>query len=502
MKYPDLPVYLILMLLTSCSRVPDWFGSEISISSDKPNIVLIVADDHGFGDAGCYGNDLIKTPNIDHLASEGILFTHGYCTSPSCSASRSVILTGLYNHANAHFGHQHSYHHFRAFEYLKSLPVYLEELADYKTVRIGKYHVGPEEVFRFRHVLRADGRNPVAMADSCKSFIESSENAPFFLYFCTNDPHRGGGKVASNPYRPDRFGNKDEGYPGVERAIPDPGNVKVAPFMPDLPETRSELVQYYESVNRVDQGVGRLMDHLKAAGIWDNTVVIYISDNGIAFPGAKTNIYEPGIRLPLIVKDLNGLGQGGVNSALINWADVTPTILDYAGILEEAKEALKKTLESSSYPNFSTGPIDNFHGHSIKAILHKPEPTDWQETYASHTFHEVTMYYPMRSIITKKYKLIWNIAHPLAYPHASDLWESATWQGALRSENKMYGLRSIEDYSYRPEFELYDLQSDPNEVANLADQVQHQEVLEAMKLRLRSFQERTNDPWLVKWEHE
>lgn len=491
----------LLLAFCACSPTAEKPNDQTQ-ASGKPNIVLIVADDHGFGDAGCYGNNMIKTPNIDQLAADGIRFTHGYCTSPSCSASRSVILTGLYNHANAHFGHEHDYHHFRAFEYLKSLPVYLEELASYKTARIGKYHVGPESVFHFQQTLQADGRNPVAMADSSKAFIEGNKNSPFFLYYCTHDPHRGGGVVESNPYRPDRFGNKDEGYPGVQRMMQEPNQVRVAPFLPELPETRAELVQYYESVNRVDQGVGRLVAHLKSAGVWDNTVVIYISDNGIAFPGAKTNIYEPGIRLPLIVKNLNGKDQGTVNNSLVNWADLTPTILDFAGVLQQAKVDLENSLRSGNYQNFSTGPIDDFHGRSFKGILDIERPDGWDETFASHTFHEVTMYYPMRSIITKKYKLIWNIAYPLAYPHASDLWESATWQGALNSEEKMYGPRSIEEYSHRPEFELYDLESDPDEVSNLAEQVQYQEVLQAMKLRLRSFQERTNDPWLVKWEHE
>ena len=93
-----------------------------------PNIVLIVADDHGTNDLGCYGNPAVKTPNLDKLAGEGVRFTRAHCTSASCSASRSVILTGLYNHANGHFGHMHHFHHFSAFDHVYSLPVLLEEI--------------------------------------------------------------------------------------------------------------------------------------------------------------------------------------------------------------------------------------------------------------------------------------------------------------------------------------------------------------------------------------
>lgn len=109
----------------------------IRTRSKLPNIVLIVADDHGTNDLGCYGNAAVHTPNLDSLASEGIRFTKAHCTTASCSASRSVILTGLYNHANGQFGHQHHYHHFSAYDHVYSLPVFLEQLAGYQTGRIG-----------------------------------------------------------------------------------------------------------------------------------------------------------------------------------------------------------------------------------------------------------------------------------------------------------------------------------------------------------------------------
>jgi len=145
-----------LVFISGCSG--DEKGSA-GKANDRPNIILIVSDDHGRGDLGCYGNTNIATPNLDYLASQGLRFDNAYCTTSSCSASRSVILTGLYNHANGQFGHQHHFHHFRTFETVRSLPVLLSD-AGYETVRIGKYHVGPEEIYDGGKLQGPDLREP------------------------------------------------------------------------------------------------------------------------------------------------------------------------------------------------------------------------------------------------------------------------------------------------------------------------------------------------------
>jgi len=446
----------------------------------RPNVVLIVSDDHGRETLGCYGNPAIKTPNLDGLAAEGVRFTNAFCTSASCSASRSVILSGMYNHANGQYGHQHSYHHFISFDKIKTLPVVLTE-AGYRTGRIGKYHVAPEYVYQFDVALPGNSRSPVQMADNCRDFISSSRQ-PFFLYFCTSDPHRGGGVAKDLPGRPDRFGNRAKGgYPGIKEVTYDPKDVIVPPFLPDIPECRAELAQYYQAASRVDQGVGRLLDVLKEAGQYDNTLIIYISDNGVAFPGAKTTLYEPGMNLPCIVRRPGQRKKGIRCDALINYADLAPTICDFAGALSGQ---------------------NTFQGRSFKPVLEQEHPKGWDVTYASHTFHEITMYYPMRVVRERKYKLIWNIAHGLDYPFASDLWASSTWQATLRDKRKYYGKRTVEAYLHRPEFELYDLENDPHEVNNLTDNPQYSEVLEELKAKLKTFQKRTKDPWIVKWQYE
>lgn len=447
-------------------------------TTDQPNIILFVSDDHGLDALGCYGNPVIQTPNLDRLAKQGIRFTSAYCTSASCAASRSVILTGLYGHATGSYGHVHDYHHFSTYDTVQSLPVRIEQ-AGYLTARVGKYHLAPESVFRFNKVLKADPRSTVEMANACQDVIQSTQ--PFFLYFCPDDPHRG------HPFNPDpwdapnSFGNRAEGYPGVKAVKYDPADVLVPPFLPDTAECRQELAEYYQSVSRIDQGFGRLMELLEKAGKRDNTVVIYLSDNGIAFPGAKTTVYEPGIKLPCIIHDPRTEHSGLVNQAMITWADLTPTILNWA---------------NAAYTD------NDFHGRSIVPILGETNPAGWDEVYASHNFHELTMYYPMRVIREGHYKLIWNIAWRLEYPFASDLWAASTWQGIYRTDQENFGKRKVKDYLFRAEFELYDLSSDPGELINLTHNKAHTKTLERLQFKLKAWQKKTNDPWQIMWNHE
>lgn len=458
--------------------------SLAAVDPSERNVVLIVADDLGL-DMGCYGNLAIKTPHLDALAGDGTRFTHAFCTTASCSASRSVILSGLHNHANGQYGHQHVYNKFSSFPELKTLPVRLSE-AGYRTGLVGKYHVAPADVYRFQTKIPGNSRNPVAMANNARSFVTKKSDAPFFLYFCTSDPHRGGGIVASDPLKPDRFGNRPQGYPGIESVTYAPDDVIVPPFLPDTPTCRAELAQYYESVSRVDQGVGRLIEVLKEAGKYENTLIIFISDHGIAFPGAKTTVYEPGLNSPCIVR-LPGTNQRGLASdAMISWVDITPTILDFAGALPSSKDT-KLSLQ----------------GRSFLAAIDNPDAEGWDRVFASHTFHEITMYYPMRVVRERRFKLIWNIAHQLPYPFASDLWAAPTWQHQYQEGmDAMYGKRTVGDYIQRPRFELYDLQQDPHETNNLADDPAHRETLERLKADLKKFQRQTHDPWILKWEYE
>ncbi|GAB4021580.1 sulfatase family protein [Spirosoma koreense] len=458
------------------------------VADARPNIVLIVADDHGREAVGCYGNPAVRTPHIDQLAAEGTRFTNAFCTTASCSPSRSVLLTGLHNHANGMYGLQHQEHHFSSFDTVRSLPVLLAQ-AGYRTARIGKFHVAPEPVYHFQQVLSGGtvndpasiGRSPVEMARLCYPFLNEKADRPFFLYFATDDPHRSNsvdpnGSPVFDGSKPNLFGNRPGGYPQVGDHFYQPRDVRVPAYLPDTRACRAELAQYYEAISRLDQGVGRLVEYLKETGQYDNTLIIYLSDNGAPFPGAKTTLYEPGMRLPCIIKLPKPLKHGFVQDAMISWVDITPTLLDFAGVGTAASQ-----------------------GRSFKNHIEQASITGWDEVYASHSLHEVTMYYPMRVLRERRYKLIYNIAHALPYPMALDLYNSFTWQDIRRSGQKRYGKRTVTAFLNRPRFELYDLQTDPDEVHNLAADPRYHPTLTRMQAKLKQFQQQTGDPWLSKW---
>jgi len=467
----------------------------------KMNVVMIVADDLG-QQLGCYGDPVVKTPNIDRLAAEGIRCTRAYCTTASCSPSRSVILSGLHNHANGQLGLAHNVHHFAGYESVRSLPLLMTS-AGYRTCRIGKLHVAPEYVAKFefaRDIGIQGARNPIQMAKNAKEWIEEKDSRPFFLYFCPTDPHRGPGPVdyANHHEQPDF-------YSGVTAEIYDPANIRVPEWLPDRPEVRRDLAEYYQSISRFDAGIGALIQSLHETNHWDDTLILLLSDNGPPIPGAKTTLYEPGIHLPLIVRD-PALSRRGTCDALITWADLVPTILEIcqipvpSGVTVQAvenqgHESAKATKAKTPY---------GFHGRSFLKDLADEHPGNPRDIFFSHTFHEVTMYYPMRAVRSGRYKLIWNIAHPLPFPFAQDLYQSAVWQETLKRKapDELYGLRSVKTFLQRPEFELYDLEADPGERTNLATSVEHSATLKSLQEKLRKFQKETEDPWLSKWEYE
>ncbi len=505
-------------------------GLWAGVQAQPRNILVFIADDHG-QDTGAYGNPVVKTPNLDRLAAEGTRFTEAFATTASCSASRSVILTGLHNHRTGQYGHEHSWHHFRSFDDLKSLPVLLAG-AGYRTGQIGKYHVGPEPVFHFEEYIAGDSRNAYEMAENVRPFLASDDPRPFFLYMATSDPHRGGELDASRPFpdlvvRPDAFGNRKQGYDHITPVVYDPAKVVVPGWLPDTPATRAEIAEYYQAISRIDQGFGRLVEILKETGRYDNTLIIYMSDHGIAMPGAKTTVYEPGMRSPLLVRHPGAKRRGLVSNAMISWTDITPTLLDWAGV---KPPVYKSTIDNPEVLRLLDAASEyGLHGRSFLGILEQERPQGWDEVYASHTFHEIQMYYPMRVVRDRQYKLIWNIASGLPFPFASDLWASATWQqvwqggkgtkyaetgsgevrplpeAAMFREGRpdaLYGVRTVQSYIMRPQFELYDIAKDPWEAHNLAYDPAYAEVLERYQARLRDFQSRTSDPWVLKWVYE
>ncbi len=426
------------------------------------NVLLMIADDLGLH-TGAYGDKVAKTPHLDRLAGEGVRFTNAYCTTASCSASRSVIHSGLHNHTNGHYGHAHDFHNFSYLPFVKPCSSLLKD-AGYRTGVIGKMHVNP--IGRFRWDLDDQGanRNVQSVAQRAEKFIQASASQPWFLQLGYGDPHRAA----------EGFANRD--YPGVTTTRFDPAKVQVPPFLPDNAATRAEIAEYYEASSRLDQGVGMMLDVLRRANQLDNTLVIFMSDNGMPFPNAKTNLYDAGARLPLIVRAPGQGKRGIVNNGFVSWTDITPTILDWTG---------------AKAPEYA------LQGQSLMPILEQENPAGRDRVFLSHTFHEVTMYYPIRGMRNARYKYLRNLFPGIEFPHASDLWGSKTWQSVRHNQQNKIGGRTVETYLHRAPEELYDIQADPQELNNLAKSAQHKATLESMRAEVQQFRVKTKDGWLI-----
>jgi N-sulfoglucosamine sulfohydrolase len=159
--------------------------------------------------------------------------------------------------------------------------------------------------------------SPQGFADRAREFIQADRDAPFFVYACSSDPHRD-------------FGN-GKAYPGNTPVFYDPAKVIVPPYLPDTPEVRGELAEYYQSISRLDDMVGRLLEVLSTTGHDKDTLVLFLSDNGMPFPGAKCQLYDAGTRLPLIARLPAGSPSGKSTAAMVTWADILPTVLEFTG---------------------------------------------------------------------------------------------------------------------------------------------------------------------------
>ncbi|HEY7640534.1 MAG TPA: sulfatase [Steroidobacteraceae bacterium] len=451
-----MPIRTVLLVLLAFSS---------TALAESRNVLLIIADDQG-RDLGVYGNPVLQTPNLDRLAARGTLFTNAFATVSSCSPSRSVIYTGLYSHSNGMYGLAHDVHNQHLLPTVRTLPQFLKA-AGYRTALVGKKHILPDSALPFDEELapeRPGNRDVAFMAEEARKFISRAAGKPFLLLVGYSDPHRA----------EQNFGNT-RAWPHVPRVTYDPAKVIVPAHLPDLPQVRRDLAQYYESVSRLDSGIGLLLDVLRETKHDADTLVIYLSDNGRAFPGAKTTLYDEGIHLPLIVSSPTQAKRGVRNNAMVSWVDVTPTILDWAGIASPGVELA---------------------GRSILPILEQSEPHGWDRVFASHGFHEIQQYYPMRALRTREYAYIVNLAAPLEFPIAGDVASSPSWQAIIAHPNVGLGARTLQAFLHRPAEELYDLRTDPQEVRNLAADPAQRAVLERMRADMAKFRAETHDPWL------
>jgi len=409
----------------------------------KPNILMIICHDLG-QHLSCYGNLSLATSNIDSIAQEGIIFRNYFATAPLCSPSRGSIMTGKYPAKNGFMGLVN-----RGWELSyreKTLPQYLKEIG-YSTYLFGFQHERRDpRSLGYDYVIGWNDPPHLArkIVPKVVSFLEKEDTKePFFVCIGLFEVHR--------PW---------ELYKKVN-----PKDVIVPPYLPDTTEVREDLAMFYGSILETDYYVGEILKALRKAKKEEDTLLIFTTDHGIAFPRAKSTLYDSGIKTTLIMKWPKGELVGGkVYNELLSNIDLLPTILDITGT------EIPRSLQ----------------GKSFKSLLYGETYEPREEIFAQKDWHDI--YDPMRCIRTNRFKYIRNfIGGVWPYlPLPLDIEESLT-------------RKSLGDSYYtklREKEELYDLENDPNELSNLAKDPKYLSVLEDLKMKLQRWMKENNDPIL------
>jgi N-sulfoglucosamine sulfohydrolase len=437
-------------------------------SEAPPNILLITADDLNYDSTGVYGCDIDGiTPNIDRLASEGMRFNNAHITIAVCQPSRSVLMTGRYPHRNGAKG----------FGPIDSKVMTLQERlneAGYMNGILGKNtHLEPAEKFRWDYyITSADlgrGRTPKLYYDHAKRFFEDAKEAkqPFFLMANSDDPHRpfaGSDRELRNWGKHSLFNR--------EFALEE---VDVPEFLPDLPEVRREIAEYFTSVHRCDETVGEVLRALEDAGLQENTLVIFLSDNGMAFPFAKTNCYLNSTKTPWIVRWPEAISPGLVDQEhFVSGIDFMPTILDATGLVPE------QGMDGTSFLPLILG--------------QKQSGRDFVYT----VFHETAAKrrYEMRSVQNSKFGYIYNGWSDGSNEFQNALQQRGPTMPAMKAAAEIDPeiAARVELFLYRAPEELYDFESDPHALVNLIDSPAHQSDVRAMRGKLAEWMNNTGDP--------
>ena len=424
-----------------------------------PNVLLIVSEDNG-PELSCYGDNNVKTPNLDRLAAEGVLFQNAYITQAVCSPSRSSIFTGLYPHQNGQIGlATHKYAMYRKYPNIVSL---LKENG-YRTGMLGKIHVNPESSFPLDfHPIKGANfgkRNMSAYAEEASKFLTASD-APFFLMVNYPDAHL--------PFIRQQFGLPDTPLTGKD--------VQCMPYLGvDTPRLREHIANYYNCLMRLDSGIGMLMEVLQESGHADNTLVIYLGDHGAQVARGKVTCYESGLRVPFIVRWPGKVKTGQARTELISAVDILPTVLEAAGI--SAPKGLA--------------------GRSLVPLL-KDEKVAWRKyLFAERTTDSPHWHFPQRTVRDGRYKLIANLLQDRTNPVINGY--RTKWKEGMPTEEALVkaDLKIQEGYNaweQAPVAELYDLKTDPYEFDNVADKPEYAAVKGRLLKALRDWQEETNDP--------
>lgn len=448
------PAFVSLCCMVAGHHIP--LHAQNAVKPGKPNIIVFIADDAGM-DFGCYGNKNIHTPNIDKIAASGLRFEKAFLTSPQSSPSRTSMMTGMFAHT---IGTEDL--HTPIDEHTRMIPSYLRE-AGYRSGVMMKTHWGENGNKQYDWV---DGgrewyaEEPVSTNNPAlvryREFIDKDKEQPFFLWVGFIDPHR--------PY-------KTEGNVQAN----DPQKVKVPPYYVDNESTRRDIADYYDEISRMDRHIGIMMEELEKRKLLENTVIIFLSDNGMPFPRAKGTLYDAGIQTPLLFSWKGKIKAGSVhNNGLISTVELAPTILELAGM----------TTPEAMY------------GKSFASILFDPEKRGREYIFAERNWHDCDEY--IRCIRTEKYKLIYNAYYEVPHGIAMDLSSSPTWY-ALKKVQKEEMLTKDQQKIFvcpRPAIEIYDLDKDRFELNNVADeQAYYAEGKKLVALMLEWQKETGDHPW-------
>jgi arylsulfatase A-like enzyme len=426
-----------------------------------PNILWIIAEDMS-PDLGCYGNTLVKTPNIDQLAAQGQRYTHVYTTAPVCSPSRSAFMTGMYQTSIG--AHNHRSHRDDHYQLPEGVQLLTDRFRSHGFFTANVVHLADHAGEQF---YEGTGKTDWNFEYSGEPFdtdrwSDLKDNQPFFAQINFPETHRGR--------------DWNQAHLHIEEHI-DPDKVVLPPYYPDHAEARADWAQYLNAVMALDKKVGYVLERLQQDGLADNTIVIFFSDHGRAMVRAKQWPYESGLRIPLIVRWPEALQQpalytaGGVSDRLLASIDISATSLALAGIAPPLLMQGRVFLGEKAAPprRFVFGGRDR-----------GDETVDRIRTVRNDRYRYIRNYYPERPFLqTNRYK-------EFSYPMIPLMRE-------LHAQGKLTPDQARLLAPTRPREELYDLNTDPYEINNLAEQSEYADTLVMLRAALDAWQMETND---------
>ncbi|MFC6729350.1 sulfatase [Natronoarchaeum mannanilyticum] len=424
----------------------------------EPNVVLIHCHDLGRR-IGCYDRD-VDTPALESLADDGAVFENHFVTAPQCSPSRSSIHTGEFPHVNGLMGLAHG--RWEIDDRFATLPAALAE-REYETYLFGLQHAATDpQSLGFEHVFPGGARtSPVSPTDHAVN--RARDVARAFRSFLDNDPPTEpffaslGFFEAHRVRLDDRYGFDDDNY-----EMADPAGVEALPYLPDRERIRRDLAEMEGMIEAIDEAVDAVLDALDAADLADDTLVVFTTEHGIAFPRAKGCCYDPGIEAALLLRYPGEIDGGERYDELVSNVDLFPTILEMAD----------GTV------------LDEVSGQSFLPLFTDQEHYQRELVFAEMTWHD--RYNPIRAVRTERYKYIRSFWHLPDVYMTDDILMSEAGR-AVREEFQS---------NPRPYAELYDLEADPYERDNLAEDDQYRHVRDELERRLVAWMRRTEDPLL------